>query len=439
MNYETLLKKFKVEEGDSVSVKAGKHENEGIVLPSAEEDKLVLKLNSGYNVGFNVKDVKGIKLVAKKKKVSVEEEEVKKNPKLPTIAILHTGGTIASKVDYETGGVVPLFNANDLLKMVPELKEIANLECKTVSNIFSEDMRFTYYTKLAEAIEKELDDKDIEGIIVTHGTDTMAYTSAVVNFMFEKLNKPILFVGTQRSSDRPSSEVAMNLVCAVKFIAESDFAEVGICMHDTVSDDNCVILPGTKTRKMHSSRRDAFKPVNASEIALVNYKTGKTEFSVKEFGKKNSGNAILKEKLEEKVGLLKTHPNLLPEEIDFFREKKFKGLIIEGTGFGHIPINNEDNAGNVKALQKLIGSGCVVGMTSQCIFGRANSGVYATGRKLRDYGIIYCEDMLPETAFVKLAWLLGNYKLEEVKKLLAENLRGEITQRTKITDYYLGK
>lgn len=213
-------------------------------------------------------------------------------------------------------------------------------------------------------------------------------------------------------------------------------------MHKGISDDECLILPATKSRKLHTSRRDAFKAVNTIPIANVDYKTKKIEIIDKNAFVKNSGKFSVKPEMEEKVGVLKSHPNLMPEQIDFFRKHKYKGLIIEGTGMGHIPVGgdgkaNEINKKNLDAINKLVRGGCVVVMTSQCIFGRVNMHVYSYGVDLMNAGVISGHDMLPETAFVKLSWLLGNYSVKKVPELMEENLRNELSERTQENEFEL--
>jgi glutamyl-tRNA(Gln) amidotransferase subunit D len=249
-------------------------------------------------------------------------------------------------------------------------------------------------------------------------------------------------VGSQRSSDRGSTDGAMNLICAAEFIVKSDFAGVAICMHESEADERCLILPATKTRKMHTSRRDAFKAINAKPIATVDYKTRKIELVEKEHTKRDPKRKLqLNDRFEEKVGLLKAHPNMFPEEFLFFKEHGYKGLIIEAFALGQLPIDAPNDAAkpnieNAKALKSLIDSGCAVVITSQCIFGRVHPHVYSKAIELQNMGAIYAEDMLTETAFIKLAWLLGSHKPEEAKKLMLDNLRGEISLRI-LPDEYL--
>ena len=419
--------------GDKVKVIATDEIKEGILMPNEETGSVIIKLDNGYNIGIDNKKIKEIKIVEKyKAKETASKKEIKKDSKKPTISILHTGGTIASKVDYRTGGVVARFSPEEILEMFSELKGMANIRSKLISNMFSEDMRFKHYALMCKAIEEEVK-KGIDGIILIHGTDTLGYSAAALSFALENINVPVILVGSQRSSDRGSSDAAVNLISAANFIAKTDFVGVAICMHGSTSDNDCLIMPACKTRKLHTSRRDAFKVVNDKAIAKVNYETASIEFIKEDYHKKENGKKfVVKEKFEEKVGLLKVHPNMFPEQFEFF--KNYKGLVIEGTGLGHAPVGvpNESSkihAKNLEVIKKLVKNGCIVVMTSQCIFGRVQMHVYSNAIDLVKAGVIPGQDMLPETAFIKLAWLLGNCKKEEVKELIDKNLRGEINER----------
>ncbi len=417
--------------GDRVKVITSDEIKEGILMPNQETDSVVIKLDNGYNVGIDKKKVKEVKIMEKyKAKEAKTKSEIKKDSKKPTISILHTGGTIASKVDYKSGAVYSSFNPEDLLEMFPELFKIANFDSKLIANMWSDDLRFKHFEIIARAIEKEVK-KGVDGIIIGMGTDNLAVASAALAFIAEETPIPILFVGAQRSSDRGSSDTAMNLICAAEFISKTDFADVAICMHENTGDNSSAIMPATKTRKLHSSRRDAFKPVNDTIIARIDYDSRKIEFIKKDYPKKGK-KLVIKPKMEDKVGLLKITVNMFPEQFELY--KGYKGLVIEGTGLGHTPgqVPNEWCSIHKKiypAIKKVIDSGCIVVMTTQCLFGKVHMHVYDKGVDLTDLGVIPGKDMLPETAFVKLAWLLGNYKKDEIKELITKNLRGEINER----------
>jgi len=418
--------------GDKVKVITKDKEIEGTLMPNQETDSIVIKLENGYNMGIEKSNVKKIEKISEGKKIEVKKVKTKSNSKLPNIMILHTGGTIASKVDYKTGAVFTSFKPEDLLGMFPELEKIANFDSKLISNMWSDDLRFKHFSVIAKAVEKEVK-KGADGIIIGMGTDNLAVAASALSFIIEKTPVPIIFVGAQRSSDRGSSDAAMNLICAAEFIAKTDFAEVAICMHEKMDDKISAILSPSKTRKLHSSRRDAFKPVNDTKIADVNYETKGIKFTKKGYNKKNNGGLIIKPNMEEKVGLLKIHVNMFPEQFEFF--KGYKGLVIEGTGLGHTPGQSPNEICNIHkkmypAIKKVIDLGCIVVMTTQCIFGRVQLHVYSKGTDLEKLGVISGEDMLAETALVKLSWLLGNYKdTEEIKRMIKIDLRGEINTR----------
>lgn len=272
--------------------------------------------------------------------------------------------------------------------------------------------------------------KKVDGIIIGIGTDNLAVASAALSFIIETSSVPIIFVGSQRSSDRGSSDAAMNLICAAEFVVNSNFGGVGICMHASAEDMHCSILPAAKTYKLHSSRRDAFKPINAKAIAKVEYKSRKITFTDNNYPTK-SLKLSLKPKMEEKVGFLKIHINMMPEQFSFYQG--YKGLIIEGTGLGQTPGQVPNDLCKIHkkiypAIKKLIKSGCVVVMTTQCLFGTVNMNVYDKGKDLLSLGVVSGKDMLANTAFVKLSWLLANFPPKEAKKLIGVNLRGEINE-----------
>ncbi len=438
ISLESFLKKHKLSVGDRVRVTTGKGKTEGTIIPSTN-GFLDLKLDSGYNVGIELGKINSLEKLGREKSVGKPAvKKAKQDSSLPPVSIVHTGGTVASRVNYKTGGVIAGFNAEDIVSMYPELSKIASIRSVFVENIMSEDITFKHYSKIASAIKKEVK-KGTRGIIVTHGTDTLHYTAAALSFMFKELPVPVLLVGSQRSSDRPSSDAGLNLTCAVRFIAQTDFAGVAICMHSSSSDSKCSIIPGTRARKMHSSRRDAFKAINSRPVAEIDFNSGKIVFNSKDYLKRsNSKKCNALDKFEPRVAILKARPNMFPEEFDFYRKNKFNGLILEATGIGHMPINTKENEENRKALKKLIDSGCIVGVTTQCIYGRVHETIYTNTRNLKALGTIFLEDMTSETAFIKLAWLLGNFDKKRATELMSENLRGEISKRRLIEKFEPG-
>ncbi len=424
-----LFKKQGIEIGDIVSISSSTGKFEGEIMPktgSGDDNIIVLKLKSGYNAGILYgKDVKVEKIASGKHSSEIFEKELKRNPLLPDVTILWTGGTIGSKVGYRTGGVEAKLKPGELLYYIPELAEIANITLKHIFNIWSDNMTVKEWQKIAVETANSLKE-GANGVVITHGTDTMHYTGAALSFMLQNLNAPVVLTGAQRSSDRGSSDAFMNLICAVHLAAKSDIAEVGICMHAKSSDDKCAFLRGTKARKMHSSRRDAFRSINSSPIATVNMK-GDIQYigNYRKRNGKGKSEPELATKFEPKVALIKAYPNSDPEIIDYYVKNKYKGIIIEGTGLGHFPTSGISWLPGVK---KAVDKGVIVGMTTQCINGRVNANVYEPARMISRAGVVYCEDMLPETAYIKLGWLLAN-KPEQAKELLPKDLAGEITPR----------
>ncbi len=431
------LKKIGVDIGYRISVTRGKESYEGVLMPrvSGDSNSLIIKLDNGYNVG--IKYSKDMKIKKLEGYVQLEKFPVKPvlhDSKKPTIVILHTGGTVASRVDYRTGSVIAGFKPEEILAMFPELSEYANIKSRLIRSMWSEDIRIEHYQILAKEILKEIKG-GANGIIIGHGTDTMHYTSAALSFMLEDLPIPVILVGSQRSSDRASSDSSMNLFCAIKFITNSDFSGIGLCMHGTPNDDFCYIFHPCKVRKMHTSRRDAFQTVNGKPYAKVWNKENKIEFLRKDYLQKDRNRKVkLLDKFERKVGLVKFYTDFDSGLLKYFEKENYRGLVLEGTGLGHVPINVIDeltkpNKENFEALKRIAEKGAVVVMTSQTIFGRIDMNVYSTGRDLLSIGVLSGEDMLPEVAYIKLKWLLGNFP-KKTKEMVGKNLRGEISERT---------
>lgn len=434
-----MPKKEGFKPGDIVLLTTREKRYEGLIMPSPDPKNIVVKLKSGYNIVLNKKVVTAIK---REKTTKVQEkpvlQKIQHKPGLKTVTILHTGGTIASEIDYQTGAVVARFTPEELIAKYPQLSEIANIRSRLIRNMFSEDMRFAHYNLLAREIQKEIRE-GVDGIIITHGTDTLGYTAAALSFVLERLPIPVILVASQRSSDRGSSDAALNLVSAFYFITQTDFGEVGICMHETSNDESCVLLPATKTRKMHTSKRDTFKAVNAQPFARIT-KDGKITWLNQHYHKVDKSRKLTVKLFKEdlKIGMLKAHPNMIAKELENYAA--FHGLVIEGTGLGHFPINvidkeTKEHAKILKVLEKIAKKIPVI-MTSQAFFGRINMNVYSTGRILKEKNVLgdYC-DLLPETAFIKLAWVLSNYPKKDVAAIMHENVRGEITKRSLHEDF----
>ncbi|GAB7017022.1 Glu-tRNA(Gln) amidotransferase subunit GatD [Methanogenium cariaci] len=372
----------------------------------------VIKLNSGYNIGV---DPACLTVVAAPEMTETVGMTIEQNPSLPQLSIISTGGTIASRVDYRTGAVTSQFTADDIMRAIPGLADIARFRSEVLASILSENMTPAIWQTLATSICNEIKN-GAEGVIVTHGTDTLAYSAAAVSFMLDT-PAPVIFVGSQRSADRPSSDNVMNGLASAA-AATSDLGEVAVVMHASTNDDTCAIHRGTRVRKMHTSRRDAFQSLGTAPIGSVAYPSLDVTLSKDAVRRRPDTEPVLSPKLEEKVGLSTFYPGMHPDLIHAF--EGYRGLVVSGTGLGHT------SAPVIEALRSLTDAGTVVAMTSQCLNGRVCDRVYDTGRDLLAAGVLEGDEMLPEVAYVKLMWVLGQTNdTEEAARLMTTPLRGE--------------
>ena len=433
--YKELTSKFldsaNVSVGDTVLIEKSEDESyTGILLDRSEnasDGYVVLKLDSGYNLGININDA-SIKLIEKgdKPKIGYDDVEIEYDDSKMDISIISTGGTVSSIIDYKTGAVHPSFTAGDLLRANPELLDLANYDVKALYNILSENMKPEYWSKAAKSIADDISSGS-DGVVVAHGTDTMHYTSAALSFML-KSPVPIVLTGSQRSSDRPSTDTFINLYNSV-IAAKSDIAEVMVCMHEGLDDSVCSLHNGTKVRKMHTSRRDTFRSIDCEPIAQLTH--GNLKVNVDDYCKRGDVELSLDNDVEEKTCLIKSFPGITSELIDYHIDSGFKGIVLEGTGLGHVPENL------IPSLERAYDEGIAVVMTSQCLYGTVNMNVYSTGRQLVNANVISGGDMLPETAYVKLAWALGQSdNLDDVKDTMTTNIAGELSESSSVK-YFL--
>ena len=421
------LKKADCEVGDIIRVTSKGKTYEGILIPRSELGEgtvVIVKMKSGYNIGIRITPDVKIEKVGKGTKPAFASPPLpKQNPALPHVVIMSTGGTIASRVDYRTGAVRSALSASDLYGVVPELSDVAQVDTEIVFSLYSENITQKHWKELAETVAKRIQE-GVDGVVIAHGTDTMAYTSAALSFALQNLPVPVVVVGAQRSSDRPSSDAATNLIGAVKAAGEAPFAEVTLAMHENVSDTAIALHRGTKVRKCHTSRRDTFKSINGFPIAKV--KDQQVTMLTNQYQHRDaSKKLILKPNFSEKAALIKFYPGLDPAIIDYYVDKGAKGILLEGSGLGHVSKYCFDS------IKNAVAKGVVVALASQCIWGRVNMNVYDTGRDLLSFGVIPLDDMFPETALVKLMWVLGQTNdAKEAIKLLKTNIAGEFSPRT---------
>ncbi|MDR2203617.1 MAG: Glu-tRNA(Gln) amidotransferase subunit GatD [Nitrososphaerota archaeon] len=419
-----LLHAANCQVGDIIRIIRKSKTYEGILIPRIEMGNgtnIVIKMQNGYNIGISISnETKVEKVGVSNRSIFVSSSLPVQNSALPHVVILNTGGAIASRFDYQTGVVRSAISANDIYGVAPELSGIARVDTEIVFNICSENLTPKNWTELAQKVAEHVN-QGADGVVIAHGTDTMGYTSAALSFALQNLPVPVIFVGAQLSSDRPSSDAATNLIGAVKVAGEAPFAEVGLAMHETISDGSIVVHRGVKVRNCHTSRRDAFKSVNGFPIAKVldqKIIMQNEEYQCRDSSKK----LVLKPNFCEKVALVKFYPGMDPSIVDFYVNQGFRGILLEGYGLGHVSMFCFD------AIKKAITKGVVVALASQCIWGRVNMNTYDTGRNLLNLGVVPLEDMFSETGLVKLMWTLGQTSdSEDAKKLLKSNIAGEFT------------
>ncbi len=414
--------------GDVVKVETNDDVFEGILLPRPEileKGILVLKLANGYNVGIEEKKIIKISVVEKEKKKTAIPHKVPFDAKLSTVAVLSVGGTISSKIDYTTGGTSAEYTADDFVMMCPELASIANIRAKKILSVMSEDLTPVEWKLMANEIAVALQDAD--GVVITHGTDTLHFSAAILSFMLENVGKPVVITGAQRSIDRGSTDSFMNLICSVAAAARFNGSGVFTCLHGSSNDDFCLLIRGTKVRKMHTSRRDAFRPVNAFPVAKV-FASGEIEVMDKGVRVRNKDRVNANTKLDDRVEMVLVYPHMDPGIIEYHVKNGVKGLIIAATALGHVPSSGARSL--LPELEKALKVGVVVVIASQTVYGHVHPYVYTNLRKLSvQLGCIFVEDMLPEVAYVKLMHVLGNYEKGQIKQKMVESLAGEITTR----------
>ncbi|MCK5476588.1 MAG: Glu-tRNA(Gln) amidotransferase subunit GatD [Candidatus Aenigmarchaeota archaeon] len=425
---------------DTIEVKIKKDNKttiiKGIVMPKEEDDaknEICIRMENGYKTGLILDKNTTVK---KTGHVNETPTTIKKSENTPDknnqkILFISTGGTIASKIDYKTGAVIAKFTARELEEKVPQLKEIAQPEAKTIFSEMSENLTPKHWETIAKEIALNLKRKDIAGVIIMHGTDTLGYTASALSFILKDIGKPVCIVGAQRSSDRGSSDTFMNLICA-SHIAVGNFAGVFCVMHANTDDNYCSVIKGTRARKMHSSRRDAFKSINENPVAYV-WQDGKIKNITNSKKRDNNLQTKIVGNLRPEVMLIKTYPDLNPSVIDYAIQNKTCGIIIEGTGLGHVCTKGENNF--LPYFKKCAKLNIPVIMTTQTVYGRTNPYVYSALRHIADTSVIYAEDMISETAYIKLKWVLSQTKdMHEIKKMMLNNFAGEISERSEIVD-----
>ena len=414
-----FLKQNKIKVGDTIKITTDTDQI-AIIMPRYEhsdDSHIVIKFKSGYNVGLGLDKIKKIEFLSDAVSAQENSSSIKHNPLLPKILLLSTGGTIASRIDYRTGSVTPALTAQELNASVPELAEIANIDAEVLFSEYSENITPDHWIKVAQKLDS-LAKSDYRGILVAHGTDTMQYTAAFLSFALAGFPKPIVLVGSQRSSDRPSSDAALNLIGAAKFIIKSSTSGVFVAMHNSENDDDTACHFGTRVRKNHTSRRNAFETVGAKPAFIVSGDSIIQNFSGTYYNQKEYTPKI---GLDTKVALVKYHPGYDPKLVENLLSQGYKAIIFEGTGLGHIGRLMYDTI--KKAKQQNV----FMGMTSQCLDGQVNMAVYESGRDLMHFGVIPLSDMISEIALVKAMWVLGT-DAKNIESIMLRNIASEFRE-----------
>ncbi len=429
-----ILKKYHTRVWGTAKIQTTRGVFDGTVLPRSENDDdkhIVLKIITGYNIGIDVRTITAMKEVGyNKANYKIPEKEFPYTEGLPKVKLFGTGGTIASRLDYRTGAVIPAFSPGELYGAVPELADICNLETEKVFAVFSENMGPKQYIALAKAIGKEIE-KGVDGIVIGHGTDTLHHTGAALTFMCQNLPVPVVLVGSQRSSDRPSSDAALNLMHAMKAAGQSDIAEVMVCMFGPTSDEYGLLHKGTRVRKMHSSYRSTFRTIGDTPLARI---SRKEIFPIKRnYNKRrNDKNVKILPYFSEDVTMLYYYPGMNPDVLNAMIDKGYRGIIFIGTGLGHV------NKELYPAIEYAQAKGVFMYMTLQTLWGYVGMFVYDTGRDMMARGIVPAGNMLPEVAWVKLSWILGQTDdPQKVKKMMLTAINDEITLREPYNGYLI--
>jgi glutamyl-tRNA(Gln) amidotransferase subunit D len=413
-----FLKQNKLKVGDVIKITTDSDQT-GTIMPRYEhsDDRhVVIKLKSGYNVGLELNQIKKVEYVSAAQPSQEENEAVKQNQALPKILLLSTGGTIASRIDYRTGSVTPALTAQELNASVPELADIANIDTEVLFSEYSENITPDHWIKIAKRLDS-LSKSDYSGIIVAHGTDTMQYTAAFLSFALAGFPKPVALVGSQRSSDRPSSDAALNLIGAAKFITKCGANGIFVVMHNSENDDDIACHLGTRVRKNHTSKRNAFETVGARPAFVVSQDKIARNLSESYFGQKEYTPKI---NIDTKAALVKYHPGYDPRQVEDLLNHGYKAIIFEGTGLGHVGKSMYD------VVKKAKEKGVFLGMTSQCLDGQVNMSVYESGRDLMHLGVTPLANMIAETALVKAMWALANGN--DISQMMLKNVASELTE-----------
>ncbi len=394
------------------------------------ERSIIIKLQNGYNFSMDPECVSSMKVLSRVGTDPQTRPRAELDPSLPLVALIGTGGTIASYVDHRTGAVCPVRSADDLIYLLPEIGSICRLRVTVPMSKLSEDITSSDWMEMACEVVSAFG-AGARGVVIAHGTDTLAYTASALSFAIRDLPGPVVLTGSQRSSDRPSSDSFSNLLHSVMLAAGSDLGEVCVLMHASISDGTSAVHRGCRVRKMHTSRRDAFRSVNSEPLGTVDDSGVRLTAPYRRADP--TARPILEGAFSDDVLLLSAQMPLDGPTLRAIGRMK-RALVIAGTGLGHV------GSSLASVIKELVSEGRPVVMASSCLNGRVNLRVYSTGRDLLGSGVIESGDMTPETALVKTMWCLGMLgpdasTMDSFRALFMSDRSGEFEERSPLTAF----
>ena len=324
------------------------------------------------------------------------------------ILLLTTGGTIASLPGGE--GLEP--RRSDVMEReIQQLRTYYDITVRDVMCLDSSNIRPEQWQLIArEVFARRL---DYDGVVISHGTDTMAYTASAVTYMLPGIDRPVVFTGSQLPMADMLSDGPGNLRTAFAMAASG---HCGVFL----AFDRKVML-GCRAVKIRASGFSAFESINARYAAQVMGRGLVPDYSVLP---QRTGSARLMDAISEKVFLLKLTPGLNPAVFDMLAAMGYRGIVVEAFGLGGVNVLHK----GLRGIHRAVEDGISVVITTQCLYDSADLQVYQVGQKLLELGVIQGRDMTSEAAMTKLMWALGqDMTQEEIAKLFAKNLAGEIT------------
>lgn len=326
----------------------------------------------------------------------------------PKVLIVTTGGTM-TMLRGKNGCLYPCEDAGKLIAKVPELSMIADIDILPLANVDSSNLTPDLWIAIGRAIFQKM--KDYDGFVVTHGTDTLCYTSAALSFILQELNKPVILTGSQVPLEEIGSDARANLINAVR-VAISDLAEVAVVF-------GSLIIRGTRAKKTSVFDLQAFISVNDIPLGTIGLSIKFSDFARCRSRKK----PLLRAFLNQNVALMPVYPGLKPEVIDYLAQNH-NGIVLEGYGAGNIPTGEKSLIPSITAA---IARNVPVVVCTQCIVGSTEMELYQVGRAALDAGAIPAMDMTPEAALVKLMWVLGQTdEISTIDSMMQKSFVGEL-------------